>query len=85
MRKRLKPPGGAHWEATLADLITGPNLDQTDIAYCEIIDAHRGLSDEASSELNARLVLILANHIGDIETLRQALALARKDLVDGDT
>ncbi len=42
--------------------------------------AHQGLSDEASELLNARLVLILANHIGDPEVLQEALALARVPL-----
>lgn len=47
-----------------------------DMAYRLLIETHRGLSDEASADLNARLVLILANQIGDLEILRQALALA---------
>lgn len=46
--------------------------------YEALIEAHRDLSDEESEALNARLILLLANHIGDISVLRQALALARK-------
>jgi Protein of unknown function (DUF2783) len=47
-----------------------------DLAYRLLIDAHRGLSDEESAAFNARLILILANQIGDLEILRQALQLA---------
>ncbi|MEZ5644602.1 MAG: DUF2783 domain-containing protein [Burkholderiaceae bacterium] len=46
--------------------------------YEALIDAHRDLGDEQSEMLNARLILILANHVGDIGVLRQALALARE-------
>lgn len=45
--------------------------------YEALIETHRGLSDEASRLLNARLVLLLANHIGDLRVLREALAAAR--------
>jgi hypothetical protein len=47
-----------------------------DLAYRLLIDAHRGLSDEESAALNARLILILANQIGDLDVLRQAIQLA---------
>jgi hypothetical protein len=46
--------------------------------YEALIDAHRDLSDEESERLNARLILLLSNHIGDIAVLREALALARR-------
>ena len=46
--------------------------------YEVLIDTHRDLSDEQSAQLNARLILLLANHIGDIGVLRQALAIARE-------
>ena len=42
-----------------------------------LIETHRGLSDEASRLVNARLVLLLANHIGQLDVLQQALAAAR--------
>ena len=51
--------------------------------YEMLIDTHRGLGDEASRLVNARLILLLANHIGDLRVLRQALAAARKDAGDG--
>ncbi|HEX7638989.1 MAG TPA: DUF2783 domain-containing protein, partial [Burkholderiaceae bacterium] len=56
------------------DLITTPHLDAPDDFYEALLDAHRELSAEASHALNARLVLILANHVGSSEVLRQALA-----------
>ncbi len=45
--------------------------------YEMLIDMHRGLSDEDSRLVNARLVLLLANHIGDLDVLREALQAAR--------
>jgi hypothetical protein len=59
-------------------LAARPNrFDDPDEAYRLLIDAHRGLDDEASAALNARLVLVLANEIGDICRLRQAIETAR--------
>jgi hypothetical protein len=48
--------------------------------YETLIRAHEGLSDAQSHALNARLVLILANHIGDLTVLQEALAHARRSL-----
>ncbi len=45
--------------------------------YEALIETHRDLSDEQSAMLNARLILLLANHVGDMTVLREALALAR--------
>jgi hypothetical protein len=45
--------------------------------YEALIGAHQGLSNDDSHALNARLVLLLANHIGDLAVLRSALQLAR--------
>ena len=56
-------------------------------AYRVLIEAHRGLSDEVSAALNTRLVLILANHVGDQDVLEAAIALANsrsKVAEDGD-
>ena len=58
-------------------LNTDPNLPDPDGFYAELIAAHDGLSDEDSMSLNARLVLILANHVGDRDVIREALAAAR--------
>jgi hypothetical protein len=58
-------------------LITAPHLTSPDDFYEALIDAHRELDTASSHALNARLVLLLANHIGDLEVLREALRLAR--------
>ncbi|MFT6931778.1 MAG: hypothetical protein ACJAXT_000470 [Paracoccaceae bacterium] len=59
-------------------LKTDPNLENPDAFYADLLAAHKGLSDADSHALNAQLVLILANHIGDGDTLRAALTLARE-------
>lgn len=60
-------------------LNTAPNLPDPDGFYAALLDAHEGLSDDASTALNARLILLLANHIGDMTTLTEALAAAKGD------
>jgi hypothetical protein len=52
--------------------------------YDALISAHRGLSDEQSELMQARLVLLLANHIGDLDVLREAVALARRGVEAAD-
>ncbi|MGB8624159.1 MAG: DUF2783 domain-containing protein [Paracoccaceae bacterium] len=59
-------------------LTTEPNLTDHDGFYAELLATHRGLSDADSQALNARLILILANHIGDRAVLSEALDLARQ-------
>ncbi|WP_440108610.1 DUF2783 domain-containing protein [Acidovorax sp. BL-A-41-H1] len=58
-------------------LNTAPNLQACDDFYETLIKAHEGLSTTESHAMNARLVLLLANHIGDQATLQHALQLAR--------
>jgi hypothetical protein len=48
--------------------------------YEALIDTHRDLSDEQSAMVNAKLVLLLANHVGDIKVLREAMQIARQDV-----
>jgi hypothetical protein len=60
----------------MATLTTDSRFADPDSAYALLAEAHRGLDPAASATLNARLVLILANHIGDVTVLREALALA---------
>jgi hypothetical protein len=48
--------------------------------YEALIDTHRDLSDEQSALVNAKLILLLANHVGDIGVLREAMQIARADL-----
>tara|TARA_R110002126_G_scaffold97700_2_gene227439 strand:- start:226 stop:423 length:198 start_codon:yes stop_codon:yes gene_type:complete len=50
-----------------------------DVFYDALIKTHEGLSEEQSHELNARLVLILANEVGNIDTLNNILKAARSD------
>jgi hypothetical protein len=57
-----------------------PGFADMDAAYRAIALAHRGLSAADSAALNAALVLILANHIGDEAVLAEALTLARRAL-----
>ena len=68
----------------MADLIETPNLPDQDTFYSEILAMHKGLSESESHALNAQLVLILANHIGDRAALTQALALARQGFGGSD-
>ncbi|MEO0912884.1 MAG: DUF2783 domain-containing protein [Pseudomonadota bacterium] len=58
-------------------LILDPNIPDPDGFYEELLSAHDGLSDAESAALNARLILILANHIGDRSVLTEALAAAK--------
>jgi len=61
-------PGKLRTESAFAD---------PDDVYDALINAHRDLTDEQSAMLNAKLILILANHIGDLEVIEEALAAAR--------
>jgi hypothetical protein len=58
-------------------LVTTPNIGDPDDFYAELVALHGGLSIEESAAVNARLVLLLANHIGDRQTLREALKAAQ--------
>lgn len=58
-------------------LITEPHIGTPDEFYEQLIAAHRDLDEDQSRSLNARLILLLANHVGDMEVLREALAAAR--------
>lgn len=58
-------------------LITAPNLREHDEFYEALLAAHEGLEPGQSAALNAKLVLILANHVGDLGVLSEALDLAR--------
>jgi hypothetical protein len=60
----------------MSTLTLAPNIDRPDDFYADLLAAHEGLGKAQSDALNARLVLILANQIGDREVLRQALAAA---------
>ena len=63
-------------------LSTRSNFTNPDDAFRAIVEAHRGLSSEESADLDAALVLILANHIGDLDVLREAIALAKRRMLE---
>ena len=63
-----------------AALVTAPNLEDPDGFYAAYVAAHEGLPEAASERLNARLVLILANHVGERAVLEEALRLANVPL-----
>jgi hypothetical protein len=64
-------------------LSTKSNFADPDAAYRLIVEAHRGISDAQSADLDTALVLVLANHIGDLDVLREAIALAQRRMVAG--
>jgi hypothetical protein len=61
----------------MTTLRTDTGFADPDAAYEALVEAHRGISDEESAALNARLVLLLANHVGDLAVLREAIRLAK--------
>ncbi|MCA3593892.1 MAG: DUF2783 domain-containing protein [Methylobacterium sp.] len=61
----------------MADLVTDNRFADPDRAFRRLIEARRGLSPEAAAALDARLVLLLANHIGDDRVLEQAIHAAK--------
>jgi uncharacterized protein DUF2783 len=61
-------------------LNTELNIATPDDFYEELIELHRGLSDDESALVNAKLILLLANQVGDMAVLREAMAAARKDV-----
>ena len=60
-----------------APLNLEPNFQDPDRFYEQLLAAHEGLTAEQSFELNARLVMLLANQIGDAAVLDACVALAR--------
>lgn len=63
----------------MTNLITTPNLPDPDGFYAELLALHEGRGKAESDAINARLILILANHIGDREALREAFVIAGPD------
>jgi hypothetical protein len=63
-------------------LSTSSNFAKPDDAFRAVVEAHRGLSEAQSADLDAALVLILANHIGDLAVLNEAIALAKRRMLD---
>ena len=63
---------------------TEDRIEAPDDLYQALVDAHEGLSDAQSRQLNARLILLLANHIGDVEVAAAAALVARASVL-GDS
>lgn len=63
-------------------LSTTSNFNDPDSAYRAVVEAHRGLTEAQSADLDAALVLILANHIGDADVLTEAIVLAKRRIIE---
>jgi hypothetical protein len=61
-------------------LRTDSAFEPADLLYDVLIQGHEGLTEEQSAIVNAKLILILSNHIGDLDVLREALAIARSGM-----
>ena len=70
LKPNLREPGKRYFRA----------FTPGDDFYEALIDTHRDLSDEQSAMVNAKLILLLANHIGDMSVRREAMAIARQDV-----
>ena len=64
-------------------LITDPNMAAPDDFYEDLIGLQRDLTEQESALVNAKLILLLANHVGDHDVLREAMAAARADVAPG--
>jgi hypothetical protein len=60
----------------MSKLLTTPNVSHADDIYERLIELHAGKSDEESAVINARLLLLLINHVGDRDVIFEAIALA---------
>jgi uncharacterized protein DUF2783 len=67
----------------MAKLKTELNFGSPDEFYEMLVELHRDLTEEQSEMVNARLILLLANHIGDMDVLSEAMQLAREDAGEG--
>lgn len=66
-----------------ARLNVEPNIADPDAFYELLVDSHQDLSEAQSGMLNAQLILLLANHVGDLRVLREAFAIARANVTPG--
>lgn len=72
-----KTPSTGPWEISDMSLTTAPNIPDPDGFYTDLLAVHEGLTKDQSDAFNARLILILANQIGDRDILRAALKAAK--------
>jgi hypothetical protein len=68
-------------EQICARLNVEPNMPDPDAFYEMLVDTHADLGAEQSHMLNAQLILLLSNHIGDLAVLREACAIARTNVM----
>lgn len=68
----------------MSKLLVASRFPNPDAAYEALVESRRGLSEKDAAALDARLVLILANHIGDPEVLREAITLAKETQASKD-
>lgn len=66
----------------MSTLILDPNFTDADAFYAALTDLHRDADAALSERINARLILLLANHIGDGDVLAQALRIAGETAAD---
>ncbi|ASP31896.1 DUF2783 domain-containing protein [Labrenzia sp. VG12] len=62
----------------MTDVVTAPNLDKPDEFYARLLAAHEGLSKAESDAFNARLILLMANRIGDLSELDALMEAAKR-------
>ena len=62
----------------MARLCTTPNIANPDDLYERLIGLYEGLDDQQSAVVNAKLIMLLANHVGDERVIDEAIAMARK-------
>ncbi|SDX90150.1 DUF2783 domain-containing protein [Citreimonas salinaria] len=62
----------------MSALVTSRNIAIPDEAYDLLLTAHEGLTKDESDALNARLILTLFNHVGDLDVIREAIEVARQ-------
>ena len=75
--RRLGRDGAREGSDVLSRLITTPNLNDADATFELLVSLHDGLDREESLAAFGRLVVVLANHIGDETVIRDAVAVAR--------
>ncbi|GGK68652.1 DUF2783 domain-containing protein [Amphritea balenae] len=66
----------------MAELITASNMQAPDEFYQQLNSLYQALDDDQSRDVNARLILLLSNHIGDQQVLSQALKIAGEHVKD---
>jgi len=65
----------------MSALVTKDQTAAPDDLYQALVDAHEGLADAESRQLNARLILLLANHIGELAAFQEAARMARASVL----